>query len=74
MSSSLSRREFLGTAAVGGALASRVLRGSPILAGAVEGWPAMKPARIHKVYVGRTGDIYLSRPTEEIAKFDTHLA
>ncbi|MCA9450707.1 MAG: twin-arginine translocation signal domain-containing protein, partial [Candidatus Omnitrophica bacterium] len=42
MSSSLSRREFLGTAAVGGALASRVLRGSPILAGEVAGWPAMK--------------------------------
>jgi hypothetical protein len=30
--------------------------------------------RIYKVYVGRTGGIYLSRPTEEIDRFDRYLA
>jgi hypothetical protein len=30
--------------------------------------------RIYKVYVGRTGGIYLSRPTDEIKKFERHLA
>lgn len=71
---SLNRREFLGTAAATGVLARSVLSRTPILAATPEGWPEMKPARIHKVYVGRTGDIYLSRPTDEIGKFDQHLA
>ena len=34
----------------------------------------MPPVKIYKVYVGRTGGIYLSRPTEEIEKFDGYLA
>lgn len=34
----------------------------------------MPAVRIHKVYVGRTGGIYLSRPTEEIGKFEDYLA
>jgi hypothetical protein len=37
-------------------------------------WAPLPPAKIHKVYVGHTGGIYLSRPTEEIAKFETYLA
>jgi len=38
-------------------------------------WPPKMPAvKIHRVYVGRTGGIYLSRPTEEIARFEKHLA
>ena len=40
-----------------------------------EQWPPKMPAvKIHKVYVGRTGGIYLSRPTEEIKKFEQYLA
>lgn len=39
-----------------------------------EGWVERPPVKIHTVYVGRTGDIYLSRPTEEIAKFKNYLA
>jgi hypothetical protein len=34
----------------------------------------MPAVKIYKVYVGRTGGIYLSRPTEEIDKFEKHLA
>jgi len=38
-------------------------------------WPPRLPAvKIYKVYIGRTGGIYLSRPKEEIAKFDKYLA
>ena len=43
-------------------------------AGAHADWPPkMPPVKIHKVYVGRTGGIYLSRPTEEIGKFEQYL-
>ncbi len=39
-----------------------------------EGWTPLKPARIHKVYAGRTGDSYLTRPTEELGRIDAYLA
>jgi hypothetical protein len=34
----------------------------------------MEPVKIYKVFVGRTGGIYLSRPGEEVDKFNKHLA
>jgi hypothetical protein len=70
----MNRREFLGVGAAG---AGAVLLGAQ-LAGAgekEESWPPkMPPAKIYKVFVGRTGDIYLSRPTDEIDKFNRYLA
>ncbi|HUU18276.1 MAG TPA: twin-arginine translocation signal domain-containing protein [Sedimentisphaerales bacterium] len=75
--SDLSRREFLGASAAG---AGAVLLGSqlgsrPVMAGESEEWPPGLPAvKIYKVYIGRTGGIYLSRPTEEIDKFEKYLA
>lgn len=75
--SDLNRREFLGASAAG---AGAVLLGSqlgsrPVMAGESEEWPPRLPAvKIYKVYIGRTGGIYLSRPKEEIAKFDKYLA
>ncbi len=72
MSNPLSRREFLGTTA-GGVLLAGQLQGRPLLAGQPEGWPKPPPVKIHKVYVGRTGGIYLSRPTKEIERFDKYL-
>jgi hypothetical protein len=84
MSNLLNRREFLGTAAAGavllaGGAGGEVSRGAESAgAGAVgaeaEGWPAPPPVRIYKVYVGRTGGIYLSRPAGEVAKLDEYLA
>lgn len=74
MSNRVSRRQFFGVTAAGGAfLAGHI--GMPAF-GSIrdEGWPALPPVRIHKVYVGRTGDIYMSRPTEEIGKLDEYLA
>jgi len=45
------------------------------MAAGAEEWPVRMPTvKIHRVYVGRTGGIYCSRPTEEIAKFEKHLA
>jgi len=74
MSDSLSRRQFLGTTAAGGVLLAGQLPARPLVAAEGEGWPKLPPVKIYKVYVGRTGGIYLSRPTEEIAKFDKYLA
>ncbi len=74
MSDSLSRRQFLGTTAAGGVLLTGQLRARPLVAAEDEGWPKPPPVKIYKVYVGRTGGIYLSRPTDEIAKFDKYLA
>jgi hypothetical protein len=75
--SDLNRREFLGASAAG---AGAVLLGShlssnPAMAGQTGQWPPKLPTvRIYKVYIGRTGGIYLSRPTHEIDKFEKYLA
>jgi len=75
--SELNRREFLGASAAG---AGAVLLGTqlgrhPVMAGERDNWPPRLPAvKIYKVYIGRTGGIYLSRPREEIAKFEKYLA
>jgi hypothetical protein len=78
MSSLWNRRQFLKASAAGGAaIAGQALAPWAMTAlGAAmpEGWPAMTPVRIYTVFVGRTGGIYLSRPTAEIQKFQEHLA
>ncbi len=73
MGNALNRREFLGTAA-GGVLLAGQVQAKPSSPGQAAGWPKLPPVRIYKVYVGRTGGIYLSRPTDEIAKFEQYLA
>ena len=75
MGGSINRREFLGASAAGaGAMFLSGHLGSR-LAMAAEGadWPPkMPPVKIYKVYIGSTGGIYLSRPTDEIKKFDDY--
>ena len=77
MSDLFNRREFLSASAAG---AGAVLLGAQLAnrsaaAGQATEWPPkLPPVKIYKVYVGRTGGIYLSRPTEEIARFDKFLA
>ena len=73
MSSGINRREFLGVSAAGtGAL---LMGGRFITAAEGQDWPAkMEPVKIYKVFVGRTGGIYLSRPGDEVDKFNKHLA
>ena len=73
MGTGVCRRGFLRTAAAGLALAGRL--GGRLTLAAGEEWPPKLPTvKIHTVFVGRTGGIYLSRPTAEIAKFNEHLA
>jgi len=78
MSSGLNRRAFLGSAIAGGMVAASGRAGDAGRAGAPAvaeaDWPRQPPVRIHKVYIGRTGRIYLSRPKDEIAKFEAYLA
>ena len=74
MSDSLSRRQFLGATAAGSVLLAGHLGTRPLMAAGAEGWPELPPVKIYKVYAGRTGGIYLSRPTEEIEKFEKYLA
>jgi hypothetical protein len=73
MSDSFSRRQFLGTTAAGGVLLAGQLAGRPLMAGEDASWPKLPPVKIYKVYIGRTGGIYLSRPTGEIGKFEKYL-
>ncbi|MHC4178339.1 MAG: hypothetical protein ACYSWU_12580 [Planctomycetota bacterium] len=74
MKKSVNRRQFLGTTAAGGALLAGELGARSLAASEGTTPPDVPPVKIHKVYVGRTGGIYLSRPTGEIAKFEKHLA
>ncbi len=69
----MNRREFLGESAAG---AGAVLLAANLgHTAANDQWlPKMPPVKIHQVYIGRTGGIYLSRPTAEIEKFEKYLA
>jgi len=77
MSEAMSRRAFLGTStAAGVVLAGQLHRTTAMAAEGAEGkeWPPkLPPVKIHKVFVGRTGGIYLSRPKAEIEKFNKYL-
>ena len=72
MKPALNRREFLECSAACGTLAASALGAGPMLA-AGEGWPKPAPVKIYKVYGGRTGDDYLTRPTEELGRIDKYL-
>jgi len=77
MSYLVNRREFLkaGAAGAGAMLLAGELGSRSVMAGEGGEWPPKMPVvKIHQVYVGRTDGIYLSRPTEEIAKFENYLA
>ncbi len=75
MASELNRREFLGASAATGMALIGGRWISTAAAQAEQPWPVpMPPVKIYKVYVGRTGEIYLSRPQGEIDKFEKYLA
>jgi hypothetical protein len=73
MSNHLNRREFLGTAAAGGALLAAQLAATSAFAAEEASLSRPSPVRIYKVFAGRTGDAYLTRPTEEQPKLDKYL-
>jgi hypothetical protein len=76
MDAHLNRREFLGTAAAGGALLAAGLAARPLLGAEEAGWPKMPPVKIHVAYVGLGGawpKPEFDAPAE-VAKFRKHLA
>jgi hypothetical protein len=73
MGSRLNRRQFFGCSMLGGALLTMPL-GASHAAMEEAGFPVPAKVRIHAVFVGRTGDIYLSRPTEEVGRLKDHLS
>ncbi len=80
MGNSLNRRQFLGTTAAAGILLAgcdqRIdqIRQAGIAKDEAKRWPPkLPPVKIYKVFVGRTGGIYLSRPKAEIEKFNKYL-
>jgi len=69
------RREFLGAAVIAGGAAVATRLGTTTAQAADEvPWPKPPPVRVHTVFAGRTGDSYLTRPTEELARFKNHFA
>jgi hypothetical protein len=72
--SDVTRREFLGTAAAGGALLTAGWAINSALAAEGAAFSKLAPAKIFKVFAGRTGDAYLTHPTEEIQKFEKYFA
>ena len=72
---SLDRRQFIGRATAGSLLLTCPLRCGTSWAMTATGSPGdLPPVKIHKVYIGRTGGIYLLRPTDEINRFEKYLS
>jgi hypothetical protein len=74
MKASLNRRQFLETTATTSAVLATRLDSGSATAATDAGWPKPPPVKIYKVYAGRTGNDYLTRPTEELGRFDNYLA
>ncbi len=68
------RREFLETAAAGSAMLAAGLTASSALGAEGPSLPKPRPAKIYKVFAGRTGDAYLTHSPEEIIKFNQYFA
>ncbi len=71
---SMNRRSFLGTTAAGGALCASGMLAPWAFAAGQSDWSKLPKAKIYKIYAGRTGDYYLARPTEELARLEQYLA
>jgi hypothetical protein len=74
MKKSLTRRQFLGTTVAGGALLTTNIITPWLFAGEDRDFPRLPPVKIYKVYAGRTGDMYLARPTEEVDRLEKYFA
>ena len=56
------------------AVASQFLRSSVFAAEGDPALPVVPPAKIYRVFAGRTSDSYLTQPTEQIEKFNQYFA
>ncbi|MCZ7635967.1 MAG: hypothetical protein M5U12_07965 [Verrucomicrobia bacterium] len=68
----LSRRSFLGTTLAGTALCASRMFAPRAFAAEMKELPKLPPTKIYQIYAGRTGDMYLARPTEELARFQQY--
>lgn len=83
MNHPVTRRGFVGAVTAAGALARPVPAEQAALAAEAAAWPKLKPATIHKLYIGRSGATlntrtgssvqYLTWGSEEVAKMDSYL-
>lgn len=83
MNNSVTRRGFVGAVTAAGALSRPLAAGPTTLAAEASAWPKLKPATIHKLYIGRSGATlntrsgssvqYLTWGAEEVAKMDDYL-
>ncbi len=73
MRDALNRRGFMQCTAGAGALLASHLGSTTVLAGEGDDWPRPRKVKIHKIYAGRTGDEYLTRPTDELHRLDAYL-
>lgn len=75
MNNTWTRRDFLAaTAITGSALLATRLSSYTALAASESSWPKLPPVKVHVVFAGRTGDAYLTRPTEELDRFKNYFA
>ncbi len=70
----INRQEFLSTTAAGSALFASGLFTPRLLASDTGELPKPPPVKIYKIFAGRTGEAYLTRPTQEVAKFNEYLS
>ena len=70
----INRREFLGTTAAGSALFASGLFGPRLWASDTGELAKPPPVKIYKIFAGRTGNFYLTRPTEELVRFNRYLS
>ena len=69
------RRQFMGVAAMGGVwVTSQFMRNTLFAAEGDPALPVVPPAKIYRVFAGRTSDSYLTQPTEQIEKFNQYFA
>jgi hypothetical protein len=82
MNHSVTRRGFVGAVAAAGSSAAAAAALPSHLISEAAAWPKLKPATIHKLYIGRSGATvnragrtvqYLTWGKDEIAKMDEHL-
>lgn len=83
MRDSVTRRDFVGAVAAAGALPAAQAAAQPAWPAEADAWPRLRPAKIYKLYIGRSGAVthsrtgktvqYLTWGKDEVTRMDNHL-
>jgi hypothetical protein len=83
MKNSVTRRDFVAAAAAAGPLTQAQVTPQSMAASEAGAWPKLRPAKIYRLYIGRSGATtdprtgksvqYLTWGQEEVARMDDHL-